>query len=85
MKKAELEAIIDGKAYLEYNGRLFEYLETEQIVSVNTGKVVEEREWFSDVNDGHAIDFSAETILNCPNHFQYTSFEQVSKSVADCQ
>lgn len=83
MKKSELEAIIDGKAYLEYVGRLFEYSHTEQIVNVDTGKVIEERDYFLDVNDGHDIDFREETILNCPNHFQYVTFDQVSESVKD--
>jgi len=79
MKTAELESIIDGKAYLEYCGRLFEYSHTEQIVNVDTGEVVEQREYFLDVNDGHDIDFREETILNCPNHFQYCPFENVNR------
>lgn len=79
MRKAELEAIIDGKAYLEYVGNLFEYSHTEQIVSVNTGKTIEERHHFLDVNDGHDIDFREETILNCPNHFQLCRLEDVSR------
>lgn len=79
MKKSELESIIDRKGYLEYIGRLFEYCYTEQFVSGNTGDVVEQREHFLDVNDGHEIDFMEETILNCPEHFQYCPFEEVSK------
>ena len=79
MKKWELDKIIDGEAYLEYIGRLFEYSHTEQIVEVTTDEVVEEREHFLDVNDGHEIDFRAETILNCPNHFQMITMDKVSQ------
>lgn len=80
MKKAELESIIEWKAYLEYVGNLFEYDHTEY---VETGKVHEKRLFFTDVNDGHDIDFREETILNCPNHFQRVLFDQVSKSAKD--
>ena len=76
MKKAELESIIEWKAYLEYVGNLFEYDHTEYVRN-------EKRLFFNDVNDGHDIDFREETILNCPNHFQYVTFDQVSKSAKD--
>jgi hypothetical protein len=79
MTLQQLDKIINGEAYLEYIGRLFEYSHTEQIVEVTTDEVVEEREHFLDVNDGHEIDFRAETILNCPNHFQMITMDKVSR------
>ena len=73
MKKKELDSIISGKAYLEYIGNLFEYSHTEHNNSEN---------WhhFLNVNDGHEIYYSEKTILNCPLHFQYLPFTDVSKS-----
>ena len=70
MTVQELNSIIDGKAYLKYNGNLFEYLETEQMYEVETGEVWQERDYFQALSDGHEVDFLPETILKCSEHFQ---------------
>lgn len=68
MKKGELKKIINGEAYLDYIGNLFEYSHTKHGYH-----------FFLNVNDGHDIDFREETILNCPNHFRLCRFEDVSR------